>query len=518
MRLWLALTGCLLLAPVAQAQWAFGVGGSNSESGQALAVMSNGDIIVSGWSTPEADWDPSDSNETLVSGGGFVARYTPDGSLVWVQGLAGSAWGLAIDADDEIFVVDVGCHLRRLSPEGIERWEVVIPLRTCWRVAIGASGHLYVGGNDTSLARVNPENGEVLWSHVLGSNDDPIRGLSADATGAVTMTGLFGSPFDADPGPGENSLTNEGSADIYLASFDSEGNHRWAFALSGSEGETVGESVAGESGAVYITGLFKGSMDFGSGYLVAVSDGDSFLAKYDASGRQVWTRTSSSGTDGRGLGWSIFVKEGLVSVAGLFRDWINYHPERSPSAQLDGRGLYVAQFDTAGVYQWSVGLLGAHSVPWAITLDSQRSVYLTGQFLGTVDFDPGPGVFEIRNWDGGGIHFSDQPNFFLGKFGPGGAFTVATQPQVVPPSSIHLSLPYPHPAKGYAVFTLTLDRAQPVRLVLTDLLGRTVRVISDRYFQAATHALGVDLSGLPAGLYVAHVQGRHGVSRAIVIR
>ncbi len=518
-RLCLALIGCSLLAQVAQAQWAFGVGGTNSESGQALAVMSNGDVIVSGWSTPEADWDPSGTTEAFVSGGGFVARYTPNGSLVWVRGHHSIGPGMAIDADDEVFVVDLGCHLRRLSPEGVERWEVEIaPLRTCFRVAIGESGHLYVGGNDTSLARVNPENGEVLWSHVLGSGNDAVQGLSADATGAVTITGIFESPFDADPGSGENILTNDGWADIFLASFDSEGNHRWAFALSGSESEFLYGAATDEKGALYTTGQFRGTMDFGSGPVAAESPRASFLVKYDASGRHVWTRTSSGGTDGWGFGRSISVDKGLVSIAGNFREWINYHPERLSSAQLNGRGMYVAQFDTAGVYQWSVGLVGAHSVPWAITLDSQRSVYLTGQFLGTVDFDPGPGVFEIRNWDGGGIHFSDQPNFFLGKFGPGGTFTVTTQSQVVPPSSIHLSPPYPHPAKGYAVVSLTLDRPQPVRLVLTDLLGHTVRVISDRYFQAATHALRVDLSGLPAGLYMAHIRGQSAISRTIIIQ
>jgi len=72
--------------------------------------------------------------------------------------------------------------------------------------------------------------------------------------------------------------------------------------------------------------------------------------------------------------------------------------------------------------------------------------------------------------------------------------------------------------RGQAVFGLTVDRSQPIRLVLTDLLGRTVRVIVDGYFQAGEHEFGADLSGLPAGLYMAHIQGQRAISRTIVIQ
>jgi outer membrane protein assembly factor BamB len=513
--LWLALSGCLLLAPAAQAQWAFGVGGTNWESGQALAVTSNDEVVVTGWSTPEADWDPSETAEVFLgAGAGFVARYRADGSLVWARGLHGIAYGVAIDDAGDIFVVNHGCELRKFSPDGDERWAVEIepPPQSCRHVAVAGSGFLYVGGDHAYLARVNPENGEVLWSHRLGSGSDTVEGLTAHASGAVTMTGKFYSAFDSDPGSGEDVLAVDGPPDLFLASYDPEGDHRWAVALSASEFENIGRAVADETGAVYTTGNFAGTMDFGSG-LVQGEGRASFVVKYDSSGTHAWTRTSG----GSGSGRSISVNMGLVAAAGNYQG-INFHPERLPSEELTGRGIYVAQFDTAGTYHWIRGLPSFDSVPWTIGLDSRGAMYLSGLLWGVIDFDPGPGVFEVRNWEMNG-HFSDLGNFFLARSGPGGTFSVGSdREQPALPSSVSLAAPYPHPVRGQAIFELRVDRPQLIKLVLTDLLGRRVRVIADRHFQAATHALRVDLFGLPAGLYVAHVRGQHGVSRAIVIQ
>jgi PQQ-like domain len=490
--LWLALTIGLLPTPVAQAQWAFSVGGLSVESGQALAVTSNDEVIVTGWSRPEADWDPSPDAEAFIrTGSGFLARYRADGSLAWVRGLPTYGEGVALDDDDEIFVVSSHCDLRRFSPEGEERWAVRLGSddQTCRDVAFGGAGFLHVAGSQGYLARVNPENGDVFWSHLLGNRPDRVEGLVAHRSGAVTMTGTFDLDFDADPGEGENVLTATDPPNIFLASFDSEGNSRWARTLSASGWESVYQAGMDEHGAIYITGGFGGTMDFGSGPIIG--NNGSYIAKYDSLGRHAWTRAA-----GRGVGLGISVNRGLVAVAGASTDF------------------FVAQFDTAGTYHWIRGLTTLHGFPWAIGLDSMGAVFLSGIHREAIDFDPGPGVFEVDD-NGRG----DGGNFFLARSPPGGAFAVNSEPdQPVTAGPIHLSVPYPHPVRGRAVFTLTLDRPQPVRIVLTDMLGRRVRVLASHYLLPGTHEIGADLSGLPAGLYLAHVEGSRAVSRVLVVQ
>jgi outer membrane protein assembly factor BamB len=511
----LAVMCCLLVPQEAWAQWAFGVGGTNWESGRALAVTSNDEVVVTGWSTDVADWDPSESAEAFVrTGSGFVARYGADGSLVWVRGLHGIGYGVAIDDAGEIFVVDGECWLRRFSPEGEERWAVELdpPSQSCTHVALAGSDFLYVAGEDGYLARVNPENGDALWSHRLGSGSDTVEGLAAHESGGVTMAGYFYTDFDADPGAEEHVLTVNSPPDGFIASYDSEGNYRWSRLLSASEFENIGRAAMDETGAFYLTGNFTATMDFGSGPVTG-SGSASFVAKYSAPGEHVWTRTASGG----GVGRSISVREGLVVVAGNNYAEINFHPARLASEDLTERGIFVAQFDTAGTYQWVRGLTVFASVPWTIGLDAMGGLYLSGMHWTAIDFDPGPELFEVRNY--GEPRPSDLPNFFLARYGPGGTFSVATDIRAsAPPSSIRLSPPYPHPVRGHATFSLRLDHPQAIRLVLTDVLGRRVRIIADGYFQAATHEFAADLTGLPAGLYVVHIQGQRAVSQTIVIQ
>lgn len=56
----------------------------------------------------------------------------------------------------------------------------------------------------------------------------------------------------------------------------------------------------------------------------------------------------------------------------------------------------VVKLNAAGDLEWARQTSGVQSVRhYGMTLDSQGNVYVYGSFNGTVDFDPGPGVFEM---------------------------------------------------------------------------------------------------------------------------
>ena len=63
----------------------------------------------------------------------------------------------------------------------------------------------------------------------------------------------------------------------------------------------------------------------------------------------------------------------------------------------------------------------------------------------------------------------------------------------------------PNPSSGRAYLPLELSREAQVEAVLYDALGRRVAVLASGRVPAGRHALALDASALPAGVYVAYV-------------
>jgi hypothetical protein len=85
------------------------------------------------------------------------------------------------------------------------------------------------------------------------------------------------------------------------------------------------------------------------------------------------------------------------------------------------------------------------------------------------------------------------------------------------PSGIELSRPFPNPSGGLARLGFTLPRAARVRVVVLDLAGRTVRVLSDQDFPAGRAELswdGLRDDGSVVGAGVYFVELQSGVGRA----
>ncbi|MEM6336022.1 MAG: ASPIC/UnbV domain-containing protein, partial [Bacteroidota bacterium] len=62
---------------------------------------------------------------------------------------------------------------------------------------------------------------------------------------------------------------------------------------------------------------------------------------------------------------------------------------------------------------------------------------------------------------------------------------------------------FPNPARGGVNASLRIDEPGAVRLEVYDLLGRRVLTPVTQRLPAGTHDLRVDVSALPAGLYIA---------------
>lgn len=289
-------------------------------------------------------------------------------------------------------------------------------------ITVDAAGQIYIVGNfggtgdfdpGTGVANLTATAGDVfilklsntgsyIWAKKLGGTGiDAGNGIAVDPAGNVITSGTFLSTVDFDPGPGTANLatngTGSGGSDIFINKLDAAGNYVWAWRIGGN-GSDVGYSIATDvNGNVY-----SGSSTAGNGNVAApgfsllaytsATGGsiDGTIAMFNAAGALQWLRfLGGTGTDGvRGMAIDA---SGNVYSTGNFTGTADFDPGTG-TANLISNGandIFVSKLDKTGAYLWAKGFgsTGA-DVGNGIAADGAGSVYTTGSFIGTANFDP----------------------------------------------------------------------------------------------------------------------------------
>ena len=181
----------------------------------------------------------------------------------------------------------------------------------------------------------------------------------------------------------------------------------WAKRMGGvNPGGNVGFSVmVDSSGNTYTSGWFAGTADFDPGTgvynLTSRGDYDIFVTKLDPSGNFVWAKQMGGTGDDKSYANSIDTN-GNVYVEGSFSGTANFNP--GGTYNLTAKGSYdgfIVKLDNDGNFVWAkqIGGIGASVNSEYVVVDSNNNfnVYITGSFIGTVDFDPGAGVSNMSS-------------------------------------------------------------------------------------------------------------------------
>jgi len=118
-----------------------------------------------------------------------------------------------------------------------------------------------------------------IWSKSFGgSGYDTGRLVAIDSSNDIYLAGEFES---ASIEFGSNKQKKLGEQDIFLAKFDSNGNHLWSKRFGGNDNDQGYSVSVDSSGNVYGTGFFVGDdTDFGLCPLPNQGGGDIYLIKY----------------------------------------------------------------------------------------------------------------------------------------------------------------------------------------------------------------------------------------------
>lgn len=236
--------------------------------------------------------------------------------------------------------------------------------------------------------------------NIIGIADDQCHAVAFGPNGEIFLGGYFGAIADFDPDTSSYSLTAGSLRTGYLASYDAQGNFRWAIPFSSSSNTEVADVKVDSSGNSIVTGHFNGTVDFdpGPGSTPLTSLGgsaagpDIFIAKYDLNGNLLWAR-QVEGTGGD-FGEGIALKaNGDIFLTGSFEETADFDVGSS-TFSLTSNGasdIFLLKLTGTGEFVWAIEMGGsATDVGREIVWSPAGMVYISGQFSGIADFDPGP--------------------------------------------------------------------------------------------------------------------------------
>lgn len=388
----------LLASIVANAQdigfaWANRLGGSFDDESWSVAVDVSGNIYTVGYFQGMVDFDPGPGEFNLVSAGNFdifVRKMDVDGHFIWARRMGGSAtdwaFSIALDVSGNVYITG--------RFQGTADFD---PGPAVFNLSSAGNFDIFVSKLDTA--------GNFMWARRMGgSGDDRGYFIALDASGNIYTAGYFSGTSDFNPDPlTAFNLISVGSSDIFVSKLDVDGNFVWARRMGGSVTDWALYMTLDLSGNIYTTGRFQGTADFdpGPGIFNLVSGGnfDIYVSKLDTAGNFVWAKQmGGSGYEG---GYAIASDTlGNIYITGEFEGTADFDP--GPGVfNLAAMGMYdtyVCKLDTAGNFLWAKQIGGdVNALPYCIVMDASGKMYITGSFQGTVDFDPGPDVFNMTS-------------------------------------------------------------------------------------------------------------------------
>jgi hypothetical protein len=279
---------------------------------------------------------------------------------------------------------------------------------------------------------------QVNWGFNLGSpQSDYVEQTYVEPGGNVFVVGEFrGVNVDFDPGAGTSLMSSNGNCDGFLAEYSSTGQFIRSFSIGGANLDKINGVATDIAGNIYITGYFRGAnVDFdpspATAFLTSNGEagtdngfgGDAFVAKYSPTGQYIWA-FNVGGSTLRDDGIQLKVDQsGNVYVSGQFQGIVDFDPGISTSNLDSGGGTaFLAKYTSSGSFLWAINM-GAANV--------DNIIY-------EIRFDSSGNVIVCGFFQGSNVDFDPSPasailnangsfDGFVAKYSTSGAYIFAFQ-------------------------------------------------------------------------------------------
>jgi len=213
--------------------------------------------------------------------------------------------------------------------------------------------HLDRSGGSLDGATPDAHEGDLAWDSVDMTRDASVEGSTPDTTHDAGAT--------ADVLPPE---------------------YTWDRTFGDTFNDYITDVSVDNSGNIYVTGLFEGTVDLGGGNLTSTSgDQDVFVLSISTDGAHRWQTVLK----GISMDSHIAVdSSGNVYVTGRFPGTVDLGAGDVTSNGLDD--IYITSFSSMGVHRWQKALGGiGYDAGNAVAVDSDGNIYVTGTFEGVAN-------------------------------------------------------------------------------------------------------------------------------------
>jgi hypothetical protein len=231
---------------------------------------------------------------------------------------------------------------------------------------------------------VTPEN-ETGWALTWGGDGDEWAKESViDSDGNIYVASHFDGTVDFDPDPVDEEIYStqyNGNSATALTKFNRYGDFQWVRIWDTNSSVYVQTVALDSVGDIYIGGRsdqqYKGSF-----FIKVTPDGDTEWIKS-------WGRSG-----GANVLWKIVIDENdNIYACGSFSDVVDFNTDPVLEDIHEGYGYsdcYLCKYDTDGNYAWGKTWGGdGQDSATNMSLDSSGNVYVSGDYEGLTDFNPG---------------------------------------------------------------------------------------------------------------------------------
>lgn len=253
--------------PAGEPAWARKIEGSFLLEAGDLSVTLSGEPVIAGYFRGTLRTDTLERQSDAVSSA-FAARFSSDGHAQWLKafGSKGVTSGVSLDRAPGGDLYLGGIYTDTLDLDTVRLYANTFD-------------------QDIFIARMNGS-GETLWAKRAGGvHDQELTDIASDESGAVYLAGFYAGVISLNDDLSISSVN--GLPDHFLLKYQADGEPVWARSFGGQQSDQT-EALAVNASGPAVAGFYQGPASWDGWTLPAAQGFAGYVASFDPDGQTRW--------------------------------------------------------------------------------------------------------------------------------------------------------------------------------------------------------------------------------------